>query len=161
MGIKHSLQQRMATCLPLSAINSTSSIQEKTHNYITRQNPLKDLSHLNSVNSQFVVWCTTKEMFSQKMPEHWVMGGVVSLESYIKVGKIAIGMGCFLPFVCMFFMCCSCSFTVCSIRSIRVFFGIAWFFHRRCTPLLLMAAAHQVQPRWLQRLRKIGWSIRP
>ena len=25
------------------------------------------------------------EMFSQKMPEHWVMGGVVSLESYIKV----------------------------------------------------------------------------
>ena len=25
------------------------------------------------------------EMFSTKMPEHWVMGGVVSLESYIKV----------------------------------------------------------------------------
>ena len=24
------------------------------------------------------------EMFSTKMPEHWVMGGVVSLESYIK-----------------------------------------------------------------------------
>jgi len=65
--------------------------------YLTGANSIDSMALVDTLHTKLTMHATVfldscfagingiAEMFSQKMPEHWVMGGVVSLESYIKV----------------------------------------------------------------------------